>query len=26
MLGNLLGYNPEEITKSIVSFVTGYSP
>lgn len=26
MLGNLLGHNPEEITKSIVSFVTGYSP
>ncbi|MDD3573945.1 nicotinate mononucleotide-dependent phosphoribosyltransferase CobT [Methanospirillum sp.] len=26
MLGTLLGYSPEEITRSIISFVSGYSP
>jgi len=26
MLGSLLGHSPEEITQSIISFVSGYSP
>jgi len=26
MLAALLGYSPEEITRSIISFVSGYSP